>query len=114
MMNLLGFGSAEVGLAPPTNSKIKPRPHQGCDDRLGNWGVTELQIWGSGFEISSGAPAYSLFLNVFSVRFCSSHLLGLQLVCKFCSWRVLKVFNCLISESLRASEITFQNLMHGL
>ena len=56
MMHLLGFGSAEVGVAPQTNSKIKPRPHQGSNDRLGNWGSPDYESGGSGVRISPGAP----------------------------------------------------------
>ena len=57
MMHLLGFGS-EKGwvLAPQTNSKIKPRPHQGSNDRLGNCGSPDYESGGQEFEISSGAP----------------------------------------------------------
>ena len=48
MMHLLGFGSAEVGPRAANEFENKTGPRQGSNDRLGNWGVTRLRIWGSG------------------------------------------------------------------
>jgi hypothetical protein len=51
-MHLLEFGSTEVGPRAANEFENKTGPHQGSNDRLGNWGVTRLRIWGSGVRIS--------------------------------------------------------------
>ena len=53
---MIFFTAQRWVLAPQTNSKIKPRPHQGSNDRLGNWGSPDYELGGQEFEISSGAP----------------------------------------------------------
>ena len=73
-----------------------------------------LRIWGSDVRIVPGAPFNLLSGMVFSFPNSVRLRDGLQLVCKLCSRRVLKVEDGLLGEAERAGEIAFQNPMHRL
>jgi hypothetical protein len=74
----------------------------------------DFESGGRGFESLRARHFKCLLLIAFSflgrVRICS----GLQLVCKFCSRRVLKVENSLLGEPTSPGKVAFQDAMHGL